>query len=128
MHEMTWEMKIEANLEGLVKSCKSMLDRIEKLEQCGSRFIVPAESVAMGTPPSKSNPDNDEPPAAIASNLTEAMRCVSPPLDLTSDLGQKSKSRILEQLWSEIEAAQSKGIGWMSIRDMIRAHIEGHKS
>ena len=128
MHNLAWEEKIETSLEGLVRSNKEIKERLEKIEGCGSHFTVPAMNVVTDTPPSRSNPDNDEPPAAIASNLTEAMRCVSPPLDLTSDLGRASKSRILEQLWSEIEAAQSKGIGWMSIRDMIRAHISVQKT
>ena len=120
---------LEAEMTPAVRAfVKSLLERIEKLEGCVSRFTVHAENAVTDTPPSRSNPDNDEPPAAIASNLTEAMRCVSPLLDLTSDLGRASKSRILEQLWCEIEAAQSRGIGWMSIRDMIRAHISVQKT
>ena len=134
MHNLTWQEKVEINLEALLNTNKALLERIERLEETQYEYLgvvhiahVP-DALLTTWPVSPSNLANDELPAAIASNLTEAMRCVSPPLDLTSDLGRVSKSRILEQLWCEIEAAQSRGIGWMSIRDMIRAHTEGHKN
>jgi len=74
MHNLTWEEKIEASLEGLVKSCKAMLERIEKLEDRVQRSedyiesfelarIAPAKSAADNTLESLSALADDELPA-----------------------------------------------------------------
>lgn len=127
--------KVLEKIQNLSKTCDGLLRRIEKveaeqsrihkLESSGSPHTVPAKNVAADGPPSWLVQENDARRAAIVSKLTDPTPSESAPPDPNSGLEQKSKSRILDELWLKIEEAQSRGIGWISIRDMIQERIDG---
>ena len=87
MHNLTWQEKVEINLEALLNTNKAMLERIERLEETQYEYLGVAPTAPVKYAPAPnwqellSNLANDELPAAIASNLTAAMRegSVQPP-------------------------------------------------
>jgi hypothetical protein len=128
MKNLTWEEKIEINLEGLVKSCKAMLERIEKMEnnehsEQKQLDIVPAGSAVDNTLESLLVPESVPLRLDICSELITRMPCESALPDLKSHSAPYWMSPAWGRLPFVIEAALLKGIAWTSISEAIKTLI-----
>lgn len=112
-------------LNSLIGECRMRIDRLEthlaKLESSDARHIVVAPNAPANGPESPSVVDVEKLLLDMNSNPTTATLTESAPPDPKSLLEQKSRSRIMESLRSEIEAALLRGVAWIYIRDVLRS-------